>query len=154
MRFLHALSALALLAMLPACSVSPPDEPISDRPGSGVVEAVPPDESISVRPGTGVVEAVPPTQTPIETLAPVSTPTPAPKPPERTYRPGIGTVESASIVSLSSSQSAAAGGTTGPTMGYRLRMADGTMQGVVQTGERFAVGDRVEITPDGRLIRR
>jgi hypothetical protein len=94
------------------------------------------------------------TEQPTATPAPVSTPTPAPKAPQRDYRSGIGTVESAAIVSLPSSQSAAGGGTTGPTMGYWLRMDDGTAQSVVQAGERFAVGDRVEIAPDGRLIRR
>ncbi len=136
MRFPHALSALALLAMLSACSVTPPNERTADRPG------------------TGAVQGEQPAEPEIATPAPVSTPTPASEPPERSYRPGIGTVESASIASLSSSQSAAGGGATGTTMGYWLRMADGTTQSVVQAGERFEVGDRVEITRDGRLIRR
>jgi hypothetical protein len=134
MKFPHALSALALLAMLSACSVSPLNDRTADRPGTGAVQ--------------GGQAAEPQIATP----APVSTPAPAP--PGRSYRPGIGTVESASIVSLPSLQSAAGGGTTGPTMGYWLRMGDGTAQSVVQAGERFAVGDRVEITRDGRLIRR
>jgi len=71
-------------------------------------------------------------------------------------RSGIGTVESASVVSLSSAP-AAAGSTAGPatsaTMAYRLKMADGTTQDVVQAGERFEVGDRVELTREGRLVR-
>jgi hypothetical protein len=71
-------------------------------------------------------------------------------------RAGVGTVESASVVSLSSAP-AAAGGTAGPatsaTMAYRLKMADGTTQDVLQAGERFEVGDRVELTREGRLVR-
>jgi hypothetical protein len=92
----------------------------------------------------------PPDSSVDRTSAPV---TPAP----RTYRPGVGVVESASVVSLSSSPSAAAGGTaraaTSPTMAYRLKMADGTQQDVVQAGERFQVGERVRIASDGRLMR-
>jgi hypothetical protein len=126
MRFTIALFALAQLAVLAACAVSAPDDAVPDRPG---VEA---DERVE------------------QTAAP-----PAPAP--RTYRPGVGIVESASVVSLSSSTPAAAGGTTGaatsPTMAYRLTMADGTTQDVVQAGERFEVGDRIQITSDGRLIR-
>jgi hypothetical protein len=126
MRFTSALFALAQLAVLAACAVSPRDNSVSDRPG---IEA---DERVEQ-------SATPPT--------------PAP----RTYRPGIGIVESAAVVSLSSTASAAAGGTAGaatsPTMAYRLKMADGTTQDVVQTGERFQVGDRVRMISDGRLIR-
>ena len=74
------------------------------------------------------------------------------------YRPGVGVIESASVVSLSSSPSAAAGGTAGTpsnaTMAYRLKMDDGSTQSVVLAGERFELGDRVEVTSDGRLIRR
>jgi hypothetical protein len=125
MRFHPAPSALCLFAALSACSIAPPND-----------------------------RSVAPTEPPTATPAPVAAPTPAPEVPRKTYRAGIGTVESASIVSLPSSPSAAGGGTTGPTMGYWLRMDDGTAQSVVQAGERFAVGDRVEITPDGRLIRR
>ena len=73
-----------------------------------------------------------------------------------TYRPGVGTVESATVLSLTSAP-ASAGGTAGPatsaTMAYRLKMADGTTQDVVQAGERFEVGDRVELTREGRLVR-
>jgi len=39
------------------------------------------------------------------------------------------------------------------TMAYRLKMADGTMQEVVQTGERFEVGERAEVTREGRRVR-
>ena len=42
---------------------------------------------------------------------------------------------------------------TSPTMAYRLKMADGSVQDVVQAGERFRVGERVRIASDGRLMR-
>jgi hypothetical protein len=38
-------------------------------------------------------------------------------------------------------------------MAYRVQMPDGTTQSIVQAGERFAVGERVEITGDGRVVR-
>jgi hypothetical protein len=115
MRCTSALLALAQLAMLAACAVSPPDNPVvEERPAAN------------------------------ETA-----PTAAPAP--RTYRPGVGIVESASVVSLSSGSSAA--GATSPTMAYRLKMEDGTTQEIVQTGERFEVGARAQITGDGRLMR-
>jgi hypothetical protein len=72
----------------------------------------------------------------------------------RAQRPGVGVVETASVVSLPSSSSAAAGASARPTMAYRLRMEDGTTQNVMQAGERLEVGDRVEVTSDGRLVRR
>jgi hypothetical protein len=70
--------------------------------------------------------------------------------------PRIGVIESAAVVSLASSPSATAGGTTpqGPTMAYRLKMEDGTTQSIVQAGERLELGERVEIMQDGRLMRR
>ena len=70
----------------------------------------------------------------------------------RAYRPGIGIIESATVGALSSSTSAAAGGASGPTMAYRVKMLDGTTQEVVQTGRRFQVGDRVQLTREGRLV--
>ena len=87
------------------------------------------------------------TSAPIESAPLPALATPAP----RSYRPGIGIIESATVVSLSSSTSASAGGTSGPTMAYRLKMRDGTTQDVVQTGRRFQVGDRVQLTREGRL---
>jgi hypothetical protein len=84
-----------------------------------------------------------------------SSPPSSPAAPLPAHRPGVGVVESASVVSLSSSPSAAAGGSaSSPTMGYRLRMEDGSTQNILHAGERFKVGDRVEVTSDGRLIGR
>src|SRR5262245_7315595 len=98
-------------------------------------------------------------------LAACSTPASAPAAPQaaiptppaqRSPRPAIGIVQSASVAALSSS-SASAGGTSGaattPTMAYRVQMPDGSMVSVVQAGERFQVGDRVQITADGRALR-
>ena len=80
-----------------------------------------------------------------------------PAPPAAAPQAVVGIVESASVVSLSSVPSAAAGGASGPssspTMAYRVQMPDGRTQSVVQAGERFAVGDRVRVTADGRLTR-
>ena len=100
--------------------------------------------------------AMPPRETPAP-AAPTATPaTPTSAPAAASYRPGVGVVESASVVSLASSP-AAAGGTAGapanPTMAYRLKMADGSTQNVVHTGERFQLGERVQVTSDGRLTR-
>ncbi len=107
--------------------------------------------------------AVSPRETPAPvTPAPASTPgASAPAPvgsasATRSYQPGVGIVESASVVALASTPSAAAGGTrapASPTMAYRLKMADGSTQNVVHAGERFELGDRVQITSDGRLTR-
>jgi hypothetical protein len=96
--------------------------------------------------------AVSPRETPAPvTTAPTSTTAPAATP---SYQPGIGIVESASVVALASSPSAGGtGAPASPTMAYRLKMADGSTQNVVHTGERFELGDRVQITGDGRLTR-
>jgi hypothetical protein len=89
------------------------------------------------------------------TPAPAAVAPAAVAPAPMAHRPGLGTVESASVASLASSPSAAAGGTGAPaTMAYRLRMADGSTQDVLLAGERFKVGERVELTRDGRLVRR
>ena len=81
---------------------------------------------------------------------------PPAQPASPAYRPGVGTIESATVLSLSSAPAAAggtAGAATSATMAYRLKMGDGTTQDVVQAGERFEVGDRVELTREGRLVR-
>jgi len=115
----------ALSAMLAACAAPPQRPPVTDRP-------------------------------PVEGNRPVDSAGAPAVPTSPAHRPGVGTVESATVLSLSSAP-AAAGGTAGPgtsaTMAYRLKMADGTTQEVVQAGERFEVGDRVEMTREGRLVR-
>jgi hypothetical protein len=71
------------------------------------------------------------------------------------YRAGTGIVESISLAAPAAS--AAGGGTaaaaaSGP---YRatLRMEDGSVQTIVVDTRAFLVGDRLQITPDGRLVR-
>ena len=70
-------------------------------------------------------------------------------------RPGFGFIESISLVHPPSS--ASAGGTSTPvaTGPYRImmRMDDGSSQSMVVDNRAFLVGDRVQILPDGRLIR-
>jgi hypothetical protein len=115
----------AFSAILAACAAPPREQPVGDRP---TVEGNRPAGSAA---------------------APAAPASPA-------YRPGVGTIESATVLSLTSTP-ASAGGTAGPgtsaTMAYRLKMADGSAQDVVQAGERFEVGERVEMTREGRLVR-
>ena len=120
----------ALSSILAACAAPPREQPAGDRP---TVEGRPTLE------GSPAGSAA----------APAAPASPA-------YRPGVGTIESATVLSLTSTP-ASAGGTAGPgtsaTMAYRLKMADGSAQDVVQAGERFEVGERVEMTREGRLVR-
>ena len=101
---------------------------------------------------------------PVTTVPPVvKAPTSSPSTPaalatlERgSYQPGTGILESIGLVTLPPSSSASAGGTAAPAPGpYRLtlRMDDGTIQTLVQDTRALLVGDRVQITEDGRLIR-
>lgn len=77
-----------------------------------------------------------------------------------TYQPGYGILESIGLVTLP--PSTASGGATGaaatgaPAPGpYRLtvRMEDGTIQTLIQDTRALLVGDRLQVTEDGRLIR-
>ena len=168
-------TALLALGMLVACAGSP-DNPSAFRPGVGMVEAVRPVRvaladgyQLTLRMDDGSIQRV--TQdspafqvgdrvqvTPDGRFFKTATVViPAPVTIAQAYRPGVGTVESASVVSLSSGNPATAGGTAGaatnPRMAYRLKMLDGTMQDVVQEGERFELGEQVRLTGDGRLVR-
>jgi hypothetical protein len=174
MRFATALLALGMLA---ACAGSP-DNRSEFRAGVGVVEAVRPVRvaladgyQLTLRMDDGSFQRV--TQdspafqagdrvqvTPdgrffktATVITPATVATPAPVIIAQAYRPGVGTVESASVISLPSANSATAGATTNPRMAYRLRMADGSMQDIVQEGERFELGEQVRLTGDGRLVR-
>ena len=83
-----------------------------------------------------------------------NSPATRPLPASTALKPGLGVVESASVASLPSSSGAAAGASAGPTIAYRLRMEDGSTQNLLRDGERLDVGDRVEVTSDGRLVGR
>lgn len=72
-----------------------------------------------------------------------------------TYKPGSGILESIGLVTLPAS-SASAGATAAPAPGpfrLTLRMDDGTIQTLVQDTRALLVGDRLQITADGRLLR-
>ena len=74
---------------------------------------------------------------------------------EGSYRAGTGIVESISLASPAAS--ASAGGSAAPAVSgpYRatLRMEDGSVQTIVVDTRAFLVGDRLQIMPDGRLVR-
>lgn len=94
---------------------------------------------------------------PVVNAPPASTTTPVALAtlPAGSYRPGSGILESIGLITLPAS--AAAGGTVaGPVPGpYRLtlRMDDGNIQTVTADTRALLVGDRVQITQEGRLIR-
>jgi hypothetical protein len=99
-----------------------------------------------VQPAPVVVTPPPP--------AVVTTPAPAATPPTTVVvtspvavRPGFGRVES--INAVPSTTAAAAGGQTMRRLG--IKMEDGTMQFVDTTAGNIALGDRVELTSDGRI---
>ena len=88
------------------------------------------------------------------------------------YKPGYGVVDSVKAVGAGVppgrttgrivGSPAAAGGATipparpaGSLEGYQLtlRMDDGTLQTITQTNRDFRVGDRVQVTSDGRVVR-
>jgi hypothetical protein len=71
------------------------------------------------------------------------------------FRAGSGLLESIGLVTLPPA-SAAAGASAAPAPGpYRLtlRMDDGSIQTVIADTRAVLVGDRLQITSDGRLIR-
>ena len=70
-----------------------------------------------------------------------------------TFRPGHGTVETVTLVR--SVPGASTGANLPERVAYRLglRMDDGTVQAIDQDNRNFMVGDRVELTNDGRVIR-
>ncbi|HEU4351259.1 MAG TPA: hypothetical protein VFR66_05250 [Burkholderiales bacterium] len=61
-------------------------------------------------------------------------------------RPGFGRIES---ISAAPPSSAAAGGTTLRRLG--IKMEDGSMQYVDTAAGNIAIGDRVELTSDGKI---
>jgi outer membrane lipoprotein SlyB len=84
-------------------------------------------------------------------------------PPDNTYafRPGTGTVQN-----VQPARVAIPGGTAPKTPlqqmvaphwmeGYQLslRMDDGTVQAITQDSDAFHVGDRIQVTPEGRVLK-
>lgn len=82
-------------------------------------------------------------------------PAPVSAAPGTTQRAGQGIIESISLASAPAS--ASAGGTVAPVASgpYRVtvRMDDGNVQTLIVDNRAFLVGDRVQITPEGRLLR-
>jgi len=75
------------------------------------------------------------------------------------WKPGVGVIQTISLGAPPADASASAGGSApsavtgmGP---YRmtLRMDDGTVQTLVVDNRAFLVGDRVQVTPEGRMLR-
>lgn len=83
-------------------------------------------------------------------------PVPAPvASPMVAYKPGRGTIESIAAVNYAQPIESASAGASSPMSAYRLgvRMEDGTVQYFDQDQSAFRVGDRVQITGDGRILR-
>ena len=133
-------TSLILVALaLGACSS--PKDPSYEHPASANREKNAPVQSGS---GAPVVSQGSPT-----VVTPSATPPVVVVPAQPALRPGLGRVEAVMA------SSAAAGGTVASSA-YRLhiRMDDGTMQYADQATGDFRVGDRVEITREGRIVRR
>ena len=84
---------------------------------------------------------------------------PAPTASSSAWKPGVGVIQTISLGTPAAQDSASAGGTApsavtgmGP---YRmtLRMDDGTVQTLIVDNRAFLVGDRVQVSPEGRMIR-
>ena len=78
--------------------------------------------------------------------------------PASAWKPGVGVIQTISLGTPAAQASASAGGTTSSAVSgpYRmtLRMDDGTVQTLVVDNRAFLVGDRVQVTPEGRMVRR
>ena len=84
---------------------------------------------------------------------------PAPTASSSAWKPGAGVIETISLGAPRTEEPASAGGTApsavtgmGP---YRmtLRMEDGSVQTLTVDNRAFLVGDRVQVSPEGRMIR-
>lgn len=125
----------------------------------------PPPGAVTTTTGTPVVSSgstVPPpaVTTPPPTITPAPVTSASSAAPVGAYRGGNGIIESIGLVTLPPAgwpQSASAGGSVpGAAPGpYRitLRMDDGTIQTLIQDTRAFLVGDRVQLSSDGRLSR-
>src|SRR5919202_6256311 len=110
-------------------------------------------------PGASATTRAPDTSTPAPAVS-SAPPAVVASGPTVPYRPGYGRVEAVTTVPVAPQRAtAAAGGSTvgnvyGPA-GYQLtvRMDDGSVQSVIQDNSAFQVGDRIQLTGDGRVIR-
>ena len=73
------------------------------------------------------------------------------------WKSGGGVIQAISLGAPPAQGSASAGGTTSSAAAgpYRmtLRMDDGAVQTLVVDNRAFLVGDRVQVTPEGRMVR-
>ena len=130
--------------MLGACATRDPNYP--DRPTP--VAAAP----VVVATGQPVVTTGQPI---LYTAGPVQPGTPI-APVASVFKPGVGTIDSIQVVRITSAAQASAGSSQPDRLAYRLtvRMDDGALQAIDQDNRSFAVGDRVEIRPNGQVVRR
>ncbi|HJY77839.1 MAG TPA: hypothetical protein VKE95_14475 [Burkholderiales bacterium] len=86
-------------------------------------------------------------------------PVPAPSASSSAWKPGVGVIQTISLGAPRTEESAAAGGTAPSAVAgmgpYRmtLRMEDGSVQTLTVDNRAFLVGDRVQVSPEGRMIR-
>ncbi len=141
------LAALALLGACAAPDYRTPGTPVASTSGAPVTSAN----------GTAVVSspAVVTGQPVLITSGPVQ-PGTVIVPAGNVFRAGDGTVEAVQAVHITPAASASTGASAPERLAYRLslRMSDGSMQAVDQDNPGFRVGDRVEITPDGKVTSR
>jgi hypothetical protein len=156
--------AVAALCGLSACSTT--YEPrVGDTPASGPTSAntalhaapgdpsrvtVVPPATVTVPPAT-VAVAPAPVGVIVAPVAPVPATAPL-----TAYRPGWGAIESIALVRYATPvPSATAGGSSPVAASYRIgvRMDDGSTQMFDQDQRNFLVGDRVQITPQGQVMR-
>jgi hypothetical protein len=139
------LLSLVAAASLAACATQEPitpQAPVASGSGSPVISGS--GVAVTSSADTGRIVAVP------------ASPVPAGVASVPAIRAGYGIVEAVSLVYQAPAPSAAAGGTAPAVPGpYRLmvRMDDGTLQNIVQDYRGFLVGDRVQVTADGRILR-
>lgn len=75
--------------------------------------------------------------------------------PAATWKAGSGVVESIAAVHITPAGAASAGASAPQRMAYRLtlRMDDGSLQAVDEDNRNFMVGDRVDISANGQVVR-
>lgn len=121
----------------------------------------PPTTSVTTTTGAPVVSAgssVPPVSAG-SSVPPVSSGSsvPAATASSSAWKPGVGVIQTISLGTPAAAASASAGGSVSPAVSgpYRmtLRMDDGTVQTLVVDNRAFLVGDRVQVSPEGRMIR-
>lgn len=132
----------AALAALSACSTYDPNHTLNPPNPDPMPSTSMPAQGTVVAPVAG---------------APATPATVIVVPAAATYRSGFGTVQAVQVVQqpVAAAPSPSAGATTAPLGAYRLtvRMEDGSTQVVDQSNPNFRVGDRVQLTTDGRIVR-